>query len=435
MRRLPETEMSKRLVPHTCSPAADLLPDDVLLDIFLRLPPEPTHLFVASLICLRWRRLIRDPAFLVRFRAFHRATPVLGFYQNIRDGSRCGIRFVPIADPAPRLSALKEYQNGACRVLDCRHGRVLICDEVFESLFVWDPMAAESFDVGSLPEFSGEENFTAVLVCTPGHDDHTDCHSAPFRIVLVDNSDDDEELLVSVCVFSSETEAWGEWTSISPPSLVSTDSAAVVGGFVYWMLGSDEDNYQDHILGFEMQTRRLDLIELPKEVQEKYKSDIHLMPAEDGGIGFAGVNLSSLHFWSRKTDNEGAAGWALIRIIDMAMLPISHKLAGDMLLWSSVAGFADDSDVLFLHSEAGVFMINLRSKQLKEVPQASDNAIYIYPYTSFYSRGPDIIKDDKDMALKYRKKKMQAAAQVEAVDKEQTESSSSGHQVHKLLTK
>jgi arginine exporter protein ArgO len=33
--------------------------------------------------------------------------------------------------------------------------------------------------------------------------------------------------------------------------------------------------------------------------------------------------------------------------------------------------------------------------------------------------GPDIIKDDKDMASKYQKKK-QAAAQVEASDKEQT---------------
>jgi hypothetical protein len=42
--------------------------------------------------------------------------------------------------------------------------------------------------------------------------------------------------------------------------------------------------------------------------------------------------------------------------------------------------------------------------------------------------GPDIIKDDKDMVSKYQKK-MQAAAQVEASDKEQTESSSSGHQV------
>jgi hypothetical protein len=39
-----------------------------------------------------------------------------------------------------------------------------------------------------------------------------------------------------------------------------------------------------------------------------------------------------------------------------------------------------------------------------------------------------IIKDDKHMASKYQKKK-QEAAQVEASDKEQTESSSSGHQV------
>ncbi|RLN39515.1 uncharacterized protein C2845_PM01G46380 [Panicum miliaceum] len=382
--------MSKRLGTHTRSPAVDLLPDDLLLDIFLRLPPDPRHLLVASLVCKRWRRLIRNPAFLVRFRAFHRATPVLGFYQNIKGL----IRFFPIAAPAPRLSAPQDFQNGMCWVLDCRHGRVLIYDDSYESLFIWDPMAATSSNVSSLPELSGEENFTAVLVCTPGNDDHTDCHSASFRIVYVDNSDDDEELLVSVRVFSSETGAWGDWASISPPSLVSsTDSAAVVGGSVYWKLDFVENS--NHILGFRMQTGELESIELPTDVQENYMSDIHLMPAEDGSIGFAGVKLSSLHFWSRKTDSEGAAGWALIRIMDMEMLPISDRLAGDMLSWSSVVGFAEDSDALFLRSVAGVFMINLRSKQLKEVPQASASAIY--PYTSFYSRGRDIISADRDV--------------------------------------
>ncbi|CAL4924304.1 unnamed protein product [Urochloa decumbens] len=316
--------MSKRPMSQTRSPAADLPPDDLFLDIFLRLPPEPENLLVASLVCKRWSRIIRDPAFLARFRAFHRATPVLGFYQNI--GGRSSIRFVPIADPAPRLSAPECFQNGTCRVLDCRHGRVLICDDSLMALFVWDPMAVTAYDVGSLPELSGEENFTAVLVCSPGNDDHTDCHSAPFRVVYVDNSEDDDQLLVSVRVFFSETDSW----------------------------------------------------------------------AEDGGIGFAGVNLSSLHFWSRKTDSEGVAGWALIRIIDMEMLPISDTLTGDMLLWSSVVGFADDSDVFFLGSEAGVFTINLRSKQLKEVPEAISDSD-IYPYTSFYSRGNDIIKDDRDV--------------------------------------
>ncbi|CAL4932819.1 unnamed protein product [Urochloa decumbens] len=381
--------MSKRRMSRTRSPAADLPPDDLFFDIFLRLPPEPEHLLVASLVCKRWRRLIRDPAFIARFRAFHRATPVLGFYQNI--GGR--MRFVPIADPAPRLSAPEDFQNGTCRVLDCRHGRVLICDDSLMSLFVWDPMAVTVYDVGSLPELSGEENFTAVLVCSPGNDDHTDCHSAPFRVVYVDNSEDDDQLLVSVRVFFSETDSWGDWASITPHSLVTADSAAVVDGSVYWMLDFEGNS---HILWFGMETGLLDLIELPTEVQDNYMSDIHLMPAGDGGIGFAGVNLSSLHFWSRKTDSEGVARWALIRIIDMEMLPISDTLAGDMLLWSSVVGFADDSDVLFLGSEAGVFTINLRSKQLKEVPEATSDS-EIYPYTSFYSRGNDIIKDDRDV--------------------------------------
>ncbi|RLN16175.1 uncharacterized protein C2845_PM02G17700 [Panicum miliaceum] len=211
--------MSKRLGTRSRSLAVDLVPDDLLLDIFLRLPPDPRHLLVASLVCKRWRRLIRNPAFVVRFRAFHRAIPVLGFYQNINGL----IRFFPIAAPAPRLSAPQEFQNWMCWVLDCRHGRVLIYDDSYESLFIWDPMAATSSHVGSLPELSGEENFAAVLVCTPGNDDHTDCHSAPFRIVYVDNSDDDEELLVSVRVFSSETGAWGDWLQSHPhPSLAQT---------------------------------------------------------------------------------------------------------------------------------------------------------------------------------------------------------------------
>ncbi|PVH32204.1 hypothetical protein PAHAL_9G345400 [Panicum hallii] len=428
MRRQPrDRNMSKRLGTRSRSPAVDLVPDD------LRLPPDPGHLLVASLVCKRWRRLIRNPAFVVRFRAFHRAIPVLGFYQNINGL----IRFFPIAAPAPRLSAPQDFQNGMCWVLDCRHGRVLIYDDSYESLFIWDPMAATSSHVGSLPELSGEENFTAVLVCTPGNDDHTDCHSAPFRI----------ELLVSVRVFSSESGAWGDWASISPPSLVSPVSAAVVGGSVYWKLDFVENS--NHILGFRMETGELDSIELPTDVQENYMSDILLMPAEYGSIGFVGVNLSSLHFWSRKTDSEGAAGWALIRIMDMEMLPISDRLAGDMLSWSSVVG----------------------SKQLKKMPQASASAIYTY--TSFYSRDGNVLSLNHNKCQpsnmnwilvticlsydytitishvatlsvliemlsttpKYQKEKKEAAVQVEAVDKEKAESSSSGHQVHPLLTK
>ena len=117
-------------------------------------------------------------------------------------------------------------------------------------------------------------------------------------------------------------------------------------------------------------------------------SDIHVMLAEDGGIGFCGVNCSSIHLWSRRIDSEGVAGWALLRIIDMDKLTLSGVPVGDMFLWSSAVAFARDSEDLFLQAEAGIFMINLRSMHLRKVLEASGSAIY--PYASFYTRGTSL---------------------------------------------
>ncbi|CAN6333364.1 unnamed protein product [Urochloa humidicola] len=64
------------------SPAPALLPDndDLLLEILRRLPPLPSSLPRASLVCKRWRRLLSDPHFLRRFRSHHRKPPILGFF-------------------------------------------------------------------------------------------------------------------------------------------------------------------------------------------------------------------------------------------------------------------------------------------------------------------------------------------------------------------
>ncbi|KAK1614219.1 hypothetical protein QYE76_019736 [Lolium multiflorum] len=57
--------------PH--SPAAGPLEDDDLLrEILIRLPPQPSSLPRASAVCKRWRRLVSDPAFFRRFRLHHR---------------------------------------------------------------------------------------------------------------------------------------------------------------------------------------------------------------------------------------------------------------------------------------------------------------------------------------------------------------------------
>lgn len=50
------------------------LVDDLVGEILLRVKPgQPECLVRASLVCKLWRRLIADPAFRRRYRAFHRA--------------------------------------------------------------------------------------------------------------------------------------------------------------------------------------------------------------------------------------------------------------------------------------------------------------------------------------------------------------------------
>ncbi|TVU31264.1 hypothetical protein EJB05_22945 [Eragrostis curvula] len=376
--------------PLPCSPPADL-PPDILLEIFLHLSSEPRHLLAASLVCKRWRRLVRNPDFLRRFRAFHRAPPVLGFFQNIWCVTRCSnqhqrrLGFKPTVSSVGRLTPPNpDLMRWA---LDCRHGRVLLQCSGDQGLHVWDPMAGEAHYLRRPPGSQGLD-IAAAVVCAAGHDDHTDCHSTPFQIVFLDackrvEDDGDVARILSAYVYSSETDAWGDATVITFPfTFDSSKGSVLVGNSLYWMLELDE-LFSSYILEFSLSGQRLELIELPDaDVCEAYMSDIHVMPAEDGGIGFVGVNQSSLHFWSRRIDPEGAAEWVLIRIVDLNKL--SGLPAADILLFSSVVACSEDGDELFIQSEAGIFMINIRSLRLKKVLEAT--GLPIYPYTSFYTR-------------------------------------------------
>ncbi|GJN10374.1 hypothetical protein PR202_ga28462 [Eleusine coracana subsp. coracana] len=122
--------------------------NDVTAEIFLRLPPdEPEHLFRASLVCKPWLRVISDPDFRRRYRAFHRTPPLLGFLQR---------RQVLEGSPAPRLTTTTAVPplipNPPFRdadALDCHHGRVLLRADAADAgdgdwcFMVWDPLTGE----------------------------------------------------------------------------------------------------------------------------------------------------------------------------------------------------------------------------------------------------------------------------------------------------
>nr|XP_051195604.1 uncharacterized protein LOC127308741 [Lolium perenne] len=75
--------------PCYTSPAAapPLECDDLLSEILLRLPPQPSSLPLASLVCRRWRSIASDAGFSRRFRRHHRrnAPPLLGIFRQGTD--------------------------------------------------------------------------------------------------------------------------------------------------------------------------------------------------------------------------------------------------------------------------------------------------------------------------------------------------------------
>jgi hypothetical protein len=142
--QMSEGSMRRR---RSSSPAlAASLPDDddLLREILLRLPPLPSSLPRASLVSKRWRRILSDPQFLRRFRAFHhRRAPLLGFYI----GDFGNPYFTPTLDPPDRIPsarlslALPRDERRGLSFLGCRHGLVLILNRTCLEINVWDPVA------------------------------------------------------------------------------------------------------------------------------------------------------------------------------------------------------------------------------------------------------------------------------------------------------
>uniref|UniRef100_M8CCM0 Uncharacterized protein n=1 Tax=Aegilops tauschii TaxID=37682 RepID=M8CCM0_AEGTA len=96
----PREMRSRRRRRHARSPpAAPLDDDDLLSEILLRLPPQPSSLPRASLVCKRWRSLLSDPGFFRRFRLRHRHNPsLLGFFDKYD-----GLSFLPTLGAPNRL--------------------------------------------------------------------------------------------------------------------------------------------------------------------------------------------------------------------------------------------------------------------------------------------------------------------------------------------
>ncbi|OEL24434.1 hypothetical protein BAE44_0014547 [Dichanthelium oligosanthes] len=298
-------------------PAPRQLPDEMIEEIFLRVPPhEPKRLLRAALTRKHWARLFAGNSFRRRYRERHGTPPILGLLANLTGVSRfisnCGFR--------PAGGDRRGY-----RAKDARHGRVLLAGQEPDSfLAVWDPITDEQQELPTFRRPRPVHNWNAAVLCgaAAGSCDLVDCHPSPFRVVFFGH--DAQELFAKV--YSSES----------------------AGNALYFVFLNET-----RVLKYDLATGSMSVIALlPRDDGRR----MVLMTMEDGVLGFAEVNLeSTLTLWAMETGPAG--GWAPSKSIDLRMHLSPHALT----LAPDVVAFADIVGVIFLEAADGLYSFDLKS--------------------------------------------------------------------------
>ncbi|KAM3409532.1 hypothetical protein ACQJBY_002066 [Aegilops geniculata] len=388
--------------PAKTTPTDD---ENLLPEVLIRLPPQPSSLPRASLVCKQWRHLIADPQFLRRFCAHHREPPIIGVFLDFYRGD---LSFRSVLDrpdliPPERFSVRfdgiegggggGEGNDGIWSFRRCRHGRVLFTrgdhlGKGCRQVLVWDPVTGDRRFICSPPQLDhdwSKSHVQADVLCAAGDKDHVhgSCHSSPFKVVLVCA----DKLVARACVYSSATNSWGDLISTDVPyhtmSCVGSRSI-LVGNSLHWFVFGT----QTGILKLDLDTRSLAVVEVPPDAHASHHG-LYLSTL-GGGLGFIVVSDDFVaQLWVRTTDFDGVAGWMPAQAIELnKLLPLRP---GEWTNLQTVLGVAGDENVIFVSTNGGVFMVHLESLQFKKIfegnPFAECTTSTIHPFTSFFTAG------------------------------------------------
>ncbi|VAI54182.1 hypothetical protein VPH35_108967 [Triticum aestivum] len=386
-----ESERSRRRRRRSSrSSAAQPLEDDNLLsEILLRLPPDPSSLPRASLVSKRWLGLISDPGFSRRFLLHHRRNPpLLGFFVPFN--------FKPAMDPPNRvpdgyfsLCLDRENGGGIFMPMGSRHGLLLMYQSARYQLLVWDPFNVDLHRLAVPPEWL-KAPFKGAVFCGAGDIQH-------FRLVLVSTETDKQQHTRAIArVYSSETAIWGDRISTPLPSKLPTKShmyftiSVLVGHSLYWLFDdtSAKTLLLDGILEFDLEKQILAVKPVPVGIPKENMCRFQVMRAEGGGLGILFLSNFSAQLWKVETDCDGAASWVLGRTVELYKL-LSIDSRKKRKWHQCIVGFAEYNNVLLLRTPTDLFMIQLEPLQFKKVSKTKKWAHY-HPFESVYAAGTSI---------------------------------------------
>ncbi|RLN32865.1 uncharacterized protein C2845_PM03G18300 [Panicum miliaceum] len=353
-------------------------PEELEEEVLLRFPPlEPALLVRASLVCKRWRRLVRSPGFWRRFRELHRTPSMLGFLGNIMFGLEGVVADLMGAQPARQSACFVPTADGfrlpdadirLCRGLDARHGRVLLQRRGVPGSFlmVWDLITGDKHQVPSPLVQHDMVRWTAAVLCAAGgRCDHLRCHRGPFLVVCAGYVSGE----AVICTYSSDAGTWSDPIATEQPlQCLNLMPSVLVGNALYFGCLASKT-----FLKYDLESHEMSVNRLP------FTYCLWRLVVLDSGLGLATVHESKLCLW-KKTGPEVDAGWTEDRVIELETL-----LPSDAFLTSpDVVGFADGIDVIFLRAGSVLYTIDTKTDKVKKVYEG-ERFNSVIPYMSFFA--------------------------------------------------
>ncbi|XP_020183486.2 uncharacterized protein [Aegilops tauschii subsp. strangulata] len=392
--------MTRRRRRRGTSPAAPAsLPDDddMLREILMRLPPQPSSLLRASAVCKRWRRVTTDPRFLCSFSVHHRKPPLLGVFE--RDGY--DIVFTPVLDPPDRIpperfNTLHQIRGfRKAELLGCRQGRILLLE--MDWFIVWDPITGEHHHVDIPPAFDKLSYLYGAVLCAATDQSHMhgSCHSSPFNLVLMSPCQGYEDGTPPIaCVYSSETGVWGNpILTTNRCEFARCNPGILVGNVLYWTSKSvnakskylNLDQLGDDIIEFDLDRQSLAVIKGPPGLN--HSTTHQIIQSGDCDVGLAILSHGRFEMWERKVSCHGGATWFLQKIVEMHTVFGLPPQAEGLVRAVEILGYDEENGAMFLFVDNNVYMVEAMSMQSMKLYQCSHHSYAndIHPFTSFYA--------------------------------------------------
>ncbi|KQK23592.1 uncharacterized protein LOC100833766 isoform X2 [Brachypodium distachyon] len=334
--QLPPPLKQMKQDPPVAPTTISSLGDDLLLEIFLRLPSLPS-LVRAALTCRAALHAVRSSrVFRRRFRELH-SPPLLGLLLDFFNPEMAA--FVPVARLSDRdhAAALRAADIYLTRVLDddpewsiadCRDGYVVLLNWSAEQIAVHSPLT-RAMHLFPIPPKQIYDELYAELHVLPSEED-----PRSFRVVCVCH----ETWGAQAAVISSGTREWQISPWVDAASLQDGDAdkdysphdGTLVNGCIYWTKAS-----RANARVLNTTTMQFSLIDLPRHIHGQGA----LTPGEtkDGELCIvcAVQRTLGLVVWLWRADDDGVERWML----DMTF-PLSQKI--DLLTDHS----AEDHDAL-----------------------------------------------------------------------------------------